>query len=171
MRNFFYKYWVLYYIIFFLLIGLLIYALLWTPDLSRYTKTINDLNNQLEDCNNRQNIDSVTAVIDTTNTKIDNTINCDATVQSGGQGETNTQHELGKSSGTVVIEYDMKSLPDEINVYYDNVVVASSSGLVSGLNSIQFKYTAKTGKPTFCIVTISAPYDNTEWEYLLNCPQ
>ncbi|WP_353076892.1 hypothetical protein [Flavobacterium sp.] len=50
MRNFFYKYWVLYYILFFLLLGLLIYALLWTPDLSRYTNTINDLNNELKDC-------------------------------------------------------------------------------------------------------------------------
>jgi hypothetical protein len=28
----------------------LIYALLWTPDLSRYTNTINDLNNELKDC-------------------------------------------------------------------------------------------------------------------------
>ena len=170
MRNFFYKYWVLYYVLFFLLLGLLIYALLWTPDLSRYTKTINDLNNQLEDCN-KQVRDSVGTVIDTTTTKVDNTINCDASVQSGGQGETTTQHELGKRSGVVTIEYDMKSLPDEINVYYDNVIVASSSGLVSGSNSIQFKYTAVAGKPTFCIVEISAPYNSTEWDYLLNCPQ
>jgi hypothetical protein len=165
MRNFFYKYWVLYYILFFLLLGLLIYALLWTPDLSRYTKTINDLNNQLEDCNNRPPIpvDSVKTV--------DNTINCDATVQSGGPGETTTQHELGKKSGTVVIEYDMKTLPDEINVYYDNVIVATSNGLVSNTNTLQFKYTAVAGKPTYCIVKISAPYEDTEWNYLLNCPQ
>lgn len=173
MRNFFYKYWVLYYILLFLLLGLLIYALLWTPDLSRYTNTINDLNNQLEDCNSNQPIpiDSVAAVIDTTATKVDNTINCDATVKSGGTGETISQHELGKSSGTVVIEYDMKSLPDEINVYYNNVLVASSRGLVSDTNSLQFKYTAIAGKPTYCIVKISAPYENTEWNYLLNCPQ
>lgn len=173
MRNFFYKYWVLYYILFFLLLGLLIYALLWTPDLSRYTNTINDLNNQLEDCNRNQPmpIDSVATVIDTTATKVDNTINCDATVKSGGTGETISQHELGKRSGTVVIEYDMKSLPDEINVYYDNVLVASSRGLVSDTDALQFKYTAIAGKPTYCIVKISAPYENTEWNYLLNCPQ
>jgi len=173
MRNFFYKYWVLYYILFFLLLGLLIYALLWTPDLSRYTNTINDLNNQLEDCNNKQPmpIDSVEAVIDSTANKVDNTINCDATVKSGGTGETITQHELGNRSGTVLIEYDMKSLPDEINVYYNNVLVASSKGLVSDTDALQFKYTAIAGKPTYCIVKISAPYENTEWNYLLNCPQ
>jgi hypothetical protein len=171
MRNFFYKYWILYYILFFLLLGLLIYALLWTPDCSRFTNTINDLNNQLEDCNNRQPIDSVTTVVDTTTTKVDNTINCDATVQSGGQGETTTKHELGKRSGTVVIEYDMFDLPDEINVYYDNVLVASSNGLVSNKNTLQFKYTAAAGKPTFCIVKISAPDKDTSWNYLLNCPQ
>lgn len=170
MRNFFYKYWWLYYILFFLLLGLLIYALLWSPDLSRYNSTINELNDRLEDCN-KQVRDSVGTVIDTTSSKVDNTINCDATVQSGGTGETNTQHELGKRNGVVIIEYDMKRLPDEINVYYDNVVVASSNGLVSGSNSIEFKYKAKAGKPTFCIVKISAPYNKTEWEYLLNCPQ
>ena len=170
MRSFFYKYWGLYYILFFLLLGLLIYALLWSPDLSRYNSTINELNSRLENCN-KQVRDSQGTVIDTTTTKIDNTINCDATVQSGGQGETNTQHELGKISGVVTIEYDMKVLPDEINVYYDNVIVASSSGLVSGSNLMQFKYTAQAGKPTFCIVEISAPYDDTEWNYLLNCPQ
>ena len=109
MRNFFYKYWGLYYILFFLLLGLLIYALLWSPDLSRYNSTINELNNRLENCN-KQVRDSEGTVIDTTTTKIDNTINCDATVQSGGQGETNTQHELGKRSGVVTIEYDMKAL-------------------------------------------------------------
>lgn len=171
MRNFFYKYWVLYYVLFFLLLGLLIYAFLWTPNLSRYTKTINDLNNQLEDCKNRTPIDSTRSVKDTTTTKVDNTINCDATVKSGGKGETTTQHELGKKSGIVVIEYDMKRLPDEINVYYDNVLVATSNGLVSGTNTIKFKYNAQANKPTFCIVKISAPYDSTEWNYLLNCPQ
>ena len=164
MRDFFYKNWVLYYVTFFLLIGLLIYALLWTPDLRLYTKTINDLNNQLQYCNNKP-INSETP------DKVDNTINCDATVQSGGTGETTTQHNLGKSSGTVVIEYNMKLLPDQINVYYDNVLVASSNGLVSGENSVQFKYTAVAGKPTYCIVQISAPDDDTEWNYLLNCPQ
>ena len=178
MRNFFYKYWVLYYILFFLLLGLLIYALLWTPDLSRYTKAINDLNNQLEDCKSKQpipidsgKIDSLKAIIDTTATKVNNTINCDATTKSGGQGETTTLHELGTNSGTVVIEYDMQVIPDEINVYYDNVVVASSNGLVTYKNTLKFKYTAVAGKPTYCIVKISAPDNQTSWEYLLNCPQ
>ena len=173
MRNFFYKYWGLYYIIFFLLLGLLIYALLWTPDFSRFTKTINDMNNQLKDCRNivPQPIDTTKVVIDTTTTRIDNTINCDATVKSGGTGETITQHDLGKNSGTIVIDYNMRSLPDEINVYYDNKLVASSNGLVSGNNTLQFRYIAVAGKPTFCIVKITAPDNNTEWSYLLNCPQ
>lgn len=171
MRDFFYKYWGLYYFLFFILIGLLIYALLWSPDLSRYNSTINDLNNKLEDCRNREVIDSVSVEEDSTSTKVDNTINCDATVNSGGQGETKTQHELGNKSGTVMVEYDMKSLPDEITILYDNKVVASSKGLVSGTNSISFNYKASAGKSTSCIVIISAPYDNTEWGYLLNCPQ
>jgi hypothetical protein len=164
MRKFFYKYWWLYYILFFLLLGLLIYALLWSPNLSRYNTTINDLNSKLEECENNQRI------IDSTGTKVDKTINCDATVKSGGQGKTSTQHELGSSSGKVVIEFDMKNIPDEIKVYYDGQLVASSSGLVSGYNKLQWFYDAKTNKPTYCIVEISAPGDNTEWEYVLGCP-
>lgn len=165
MKNFFYKYWWLYYLLFFFLLGLLIYALLWSPNLSRYNNTINDLNNKLEECKNKK------TVIDSTITRVDDTINCDETVKSGGQGTTTTQHELGNSSGKVVIEFDMKNIPDEIKVFYDNKLVASSSGLVSGYNKLEWYYQASNNTPTFCIVEISAPGANTAWDYVLGCPK
>ena len=180
MRNFFYKYWILYYILFFLLLGLLIYALLWTPDFSRFTKTINDLNNQLEDCKSSVPtpidtttviIDTTTVIIDTITTRVDNTINCNATAKSGGQGITTTRHELGNRSGNVYIEYEMNMQPDEINVFYDNKLVASSNGPVSNNNSLQFYYNAKSGKPNYCIIKIIGVESGTHWEYTLNCPQ
>lgn len=173
MREFFYKYWWFYYILFFLLIGLLIFALLWKPDVQKYLNNINELNRQLEDCRNEKNrVDTITIVKDSKdNTKVNGRINCDASVNSGGQGDTRTQHDLGERSGLVVIHYDMSTIPDEITVTYDNVVVARSNGLVSGENSIQFEYTAMAGKPTYCVVNISAPGNGTKWSYLLNCPQ
>lgn len=165
MRDFFYKYWWLYYLTFFFLLGLLIYALLWNPDLSYANIRINELNRQLEDCNNSKVVN--TPITNDSIQKVD----CDAEVQSGGQGTTETEHNLGDKSGNVIIEYDMKTIPDEIKVIYDNKVVAGSKGLVSSSGTIEWKYKASNGKPTVCMVVISAPTQNTEWNYVLNCPQ
>jgi hypothetical protein len=170
MRDFFYKNWILYYILFFLLLGLLIYAILWTPNLTRYNNSISDLNNKLKQCNeDRVSIDTVGTYINPV--KVDNSVNCDNNVKSGGQGVTTTHHELGNRSGYVAIEYDMLTVPDQIKVIYDNVLVYSSNGLVGGSNEIGWSYAAKSGKPTFCIVEISAPNEGTSWRYLLKCPQ
>ena len=99
-----------------------------------------------------------------------NTVDCNATVQSGGQGFTRTQHNIGSRSGVVEIIYDAMTIPDEFNVFYDGQLVASSSGLVSGQGSFRWNYNAQPGKPDYCIVEVSAPQNNTEWEYLVNCP-
>jgi hypothetical protein len=164
MKAFFYKYWWLYYLLFFFLLGLLIYALLWRPSFSYYSTEIINLKNQLEDCRNRT-IDEVPSEVK------DSIIDCDAEVKSGGEGTTETEHELGAKSGKVVIEYDMVDLPDEIKVIYDNKIVAQSNGLVSSTGSIEWQYTARNDKPTVCTVIISAPQAGTEWHYKLNCPE
>ena len=173
MRDFFYKYWGLYYLLFFLLLGLLIFALLWKPYLNNCETTKNDLHRQLEECRNeKKRVDTIIVADDANdNSKVNRRVNCDAVVNSGGQGVTNTQHDLGEKSGTVIIEFDMNNIPDELTVLYDNNIVARSSGPVSGKNSVQFQYTALPGKPTYCIVNISAPDNGTTWHYLLNCPQ
>ena len=180
MKKFFYKNWALYYILFFLLIGLLIYALLWRP-INNCENQINDINKKLEDCKNRScdsirtiNPDTTKVIRDTTQVdtvKVDKTINCNATAKSGGQGITKTRHELGNRSGNVYIECNMLGQPDEINVFYDNKLVASSNGPVSYNNSLQFYYNAISGKPTYCIVKIIGKDSGTHWEYTLNCPQ
>ncbi len=165
-KSFFYTYWWLFYLLFFLLIGILIYALFLDYDNREANSRINVLNSQFDNCCNlRQN-----NVNDSKKT-INDSINCNATVKSGGKGLTRTKHELGNSSGMVLIEYDMKKIPDEIKLYYDNNLVASSSGLVSGYHKTEWFYGAKKNKPTYCIVEISAPNLNTEWEYLLGCPK
>lgn len=173
MRDFFYKYWGLYYLLFFLLLGLLIFALLWKPEVNNCESTINDLNKQLEECRlKKQRIDTINIVNNPTDSStIKRRVNCDAVVNSGGQGVTNTQHDLGEAGGTVIIEYNMNNIPDELTVLYDNTVVARSVGSVSGTGSVQFQYTPLAGKPNYCVVNISAPNNGTTWSYLLNCPQ
>jgi hypothetical protein len=161
MKDFFYKYWYLFYILFFLLLGVLIYALLWQPNFSSYTTQINDLNQRLIECENRPVIDTTT-----TNRTI---IECDQTVKSGGQGMTENSHDLGNKPGKVVVDFNMNKIPDELTIYLDDAIVASTNGLVSGPASIEFNFDPAKNKS--CTIKVKAPQENTEWEYLVNCPK
>jgi hypothetical protein len=173
MNNFFYKYWWLYYLLFFLLIGVLIYLLLLKNNIERVNTDYRNSKNELAECRDfYKNINTVGATIEKPDSiKIDNTYNCDASVKSGGLGKTVTKHELGTKSGTVTVDFDMENIPDSIVIIYDGKVIASSNGLVSGRNSISFKYNAGILHPSFCFVELAAPQDGTSWSYLLNCPQ
>lgn len=155
MDRFFYKNWWLFYLLFFLLLGLLVYAILWNANTNA---EIASLKQQLNECQNSS---------DANNQKV---INCDAVVNSGGKGVTRTKHVLGNQSGLVKVQYDMQNIPDQIRVLYDGDHVAGTDGLVHGEGILEWNYEAKAGKPDFCIVEMSAPGDQTVWEYLLNCP-
>lgn len=106
---------------------------------------------------------------------------CNATIESGGQGITRTKHYLGKNSGVVTIQYNMQHIPDKLEVYYENKLVASTfdiqdniDGFVGEANNasccgiIQFNYNKKNDD--FCTVVVTGP-NRTVWEYLINCPQ
>ncbi|OXA72240.1 hypothetical protein B0A58_12915 [Flavobacterium branchiophilum NBRC 15030 = ATCC 35035] len=168
MKDFFYKYWWLYYLLFFFLLGILIYALMWQPICVSNKDQILDLQKQLEDCRGTIRKDSVVYIQDTTQQK-KQIIDCDATVKSGGQGETETIHSLGNKSGKVIIDFDMNSIPDEMIVYFNNQEVASTKGTVKGKGSLEFDFDA--AKSSSCIVIVKAPQNNTEWKYIVNCPK
>ncbi|SKC08095.1 hypothetical protein SAMN05660841_04094 [Sphingobacterium nematocida] len=159
MNNFFYRNWWLYYLAFFLLLGALVYALLWKPIQNVQIKA---LTKQLEDC--RQ----ATAIAQKAlPPKI---VNCDARVNSGGPGYTRTKHMLGSTSGTVILQYHTQVVPDEVKLIYEDKVVATTGGLVSGPGQLSWNYIADTNKPNYCYVEVTAPHDNTIWEYIVNCP-
>jgi hypothetical protein len=97
---------------------------------------------------------------------------CDTKVaESGGTGFFEKNHDLGAVPGTVHIAYDMKNIPDQMDVYYDNKLVASTQYLVSNLGYLSFFYPAKPGKPRFCRVVMTAPQAGTAWMYHLGCPK
>lgn len=173
MNNFFYKYWWLYYLLFFLLIGILIYLLFLKNNIDEVSTNYINTKNELENCRDfYKRMDTIgTKIQNPDSIKIDNTYDCDASVKSGGLGRTITKHELGKKSGTVLVDFDMENIPDSIIVIYNGNVVASSNGLVNGRSSISFEYKADNSKPSFCIVELSAPQDGTAWSYILNCPK
>lgn len=165
MNSFFYKYWLLYYILLFFLIGWFVYSLLWIPDCGQTTyfnnsdSRVEQLEQELKDCQDSN--------------KPPNTPNvkCNSEVNSGGQGTTETTHELGPRPGNVILKYDMQRQPDQMDVYYDNQLVTTTKRLVNGLGELNFYYKAEKGKPTTCKVIVSAPEDGTVWEYLLSCPE
>jgi len=168
MKDFFYKYWWLFYLLFFLLLGILIYAILWQPNSITYNNQINDLKNQLEECQGSIRNDSIVYVQDTINIE-NEAIDCDATVKSGGQGETETIHDLGTTSGNVVIDFDMNSIPDEMIVFINDQEITSTNGSVRGIGKLEFKFDA--AKSNSCKVIVKAPQNNTAWKYIVNCPE
>jgi len=107
---------------------------------------------------------------------------CNTSSRSGNSGVTKTAHLLGQTSGTITINYDMKDIPDKIEVYYENNIVCSSyditgndNGFVGEMNgagccgSISFYYPA-TGN-TSCVVVITGNHVDTGWDYILGCPK
>ena len=89
----------------------------------------------------------------------------------GGQGQTVTKHDLGNSAGVVNISYHMLAAPDKMDVYYDGQLVASTNGLVQFDGFLSFKYIPLMGKPNYCIVVMTAPENDTQWNYTVNCPK
>lgn len=160
--SFFHRNWWLYYLLFFLLLGLLIYALLWNVGRQDSVTRIQSISNQLAECQ-QDNIANNTV-------PVYNTVNCDQEVNSGGQGFTRSRHELGNISGQVKIDYDMRTVPDQIKVFYEGNLVAGTPGVVSGENSVVWYYRAGKNKPTYCIVEMSAPQEGTAWTYSVGCP-
>lgn len=181
MSKFFYRNWWLYYLLLFLLIGLLIYALLWRVNFTPYQSRITSLTNESVSLKEQiigkeQYIEKLEERLkeceDNLNKPVPqqpNVVQCNAKVESGGQGFTETTHNLGTTPGTVTIDYNMHSVPDRIDVLYNGKVVASTNQLVSGNGRLSFNYPAQLNMPTSCVVRLSAPESGTVWDYVVNC--
>ena len=108
---------------------------------------------------------------------------CDVQQKSGGTGITETIHELGPDPGIVQIEYDMASVPDKLEVYYQGNLVVSTSQIPGNSNGyvggsipaagccgiLEFSY-QPVSKDYQCTVMVTGP-DKTNWSYLLKCPE
>lgn len=95
---------------------------------------------------------------------------CGETTTAGGDGETTTQHALGDAAGLVVIDFEMFTQPDRLDVYFAGALVATTGGLVSGAGSVEFYYRARRAEPNACVVTVTGGGAGTGWEYTLRCP-
>jgi hypothetical protein len=91
--------------------------------------------------------------------------------EAGGQGKKVNIHNLGEVPGMVKVTYNMNSIPDRLDIYYDEVLVASTNRYVSGIGALSFFYPAEKGRPTFCKIVLSAPKPGTVWSYHIGCPR
>jgi hypothetical protein len=192
--------WWLFYPLLFLLIGLLVYALLWNPEdaTAVLRQQLDDCRDSHAASAKRQVDGDDSSLPDNTDSlqlgeiepipiqpdeiekkedvpvedkkQKNAVVNCNAKVESGGQGVTKTKHILGNQSGRIILQYDTKDIPDEIKVYYNGKRIMHTGGLVSGPGQLEWNYHAESGKPNYCYVEVSAPIDDTAWEYIVNCP-
>jgi hypothetical protein len=93
-------------------------------------------------------------------------LGCSATTTSGGAGVTTNVHELGRTSGTFVFDWDALAIPDKFDVSYQGTLLFST-GFVSFTGTKTLSYSGTSTKVTV-VVTGSAP--GTAWTYVVNCP-
>lgn len=82
----------------------------------------------------------------------------------GGAGVTTNTYVVGATTGTVSMSYDMFSVPDQADIYYNGSLVASTTGPVSGTGSLSFHYPASPANSFDVVITGSS---GTAWEYTL----
>lgn len=98
-----------------------------------------------------------------------NTLQCGKTNDTGGGAYTEKYHEMGTVAGEVRIDYDMYGLPDRMDVYYMNQLLASTNAEVTYKGSLKFTY-RPIGGVTQIKVVITNSTGNSSWEYLVHCP-
>ena len=96
---------------------------------------------------------------------------CNNSTNAGGFGVTRTVHGIGKKSGTVNVSYDMYSIPDQMDVYLNKVLVASTNGFVSGNGTLQIPYNASSSSDNYIEVVVTGNDASTAWDYTVICPQ
>jgi Zn-dependent metalloprotease len=101
---------------------------------------------------------------------LSNAIECNVQSGSGGQGTSFITQNLGNSAGFVEVNYQMYTIPDQMEIYYDGELMASTSGLVSGSGVLTFNYDPNPGGPYHCIIRMYAPNSGTAWDFIAYCP-
>ncbi len=85
---------------------------------------------------------------------------------SGSRNTTLAAQSLGRNPGKAVVLYDMLNRPDQMDIYCDSRLAASTGGLASGKGWLVFDYVPpEPAGPYTCNIRISAPRDGGEWTY------
>ena len=94
---------------------------------------------------------------------------CNNTTNSGGAGVTETYHDLGSTPGTAVVSYNMYSVPDKMEIFYGNTLIATTGGFVSNSNSFNIAWNPGAGS-TLIRIVVTGSSASTGWDYTVSCP-
>ncbi len=136
-------------------------------DLTSQLRIIDSLLYNCCDCN-FERIEEIDAEKDSINEDPSAAIPCNSRTESGKEGITRKTHDLGENAGTATISYEMYSVPDKLEVYYEGNVVASTRDFVSSSGSLTFNYTPN--HDTYCTVVVTG-LSGTDWAYTVGCPR
>lgn len=100
---------------------------------------------------------------------MDIAVSCDESFSfSGNQGVFEFNLSFGTGTGTVGINYESFSIPDQFEIFYDGELVATTGGLVSGNGTLTFEKTERL--PTSATVRVTATQGGTAWNMSGICP-
>jgi hypothetical protein len=100
---------------------------------------------------------------------------CNESTQSGGQGVTNTRHELGRRGPTsFLLNYNTLKQPDTITVFYEGRQIDTTGpvgdNLVPGSGLGSRTVVVPAGRASYVDVRVVGPEQGTEWSYTVHCP-
>lgn len=93
---------------------------------------------------------------------------CPLLNERGGQGRTTFSVDVRRTSGSFLVQYNMFSIPDELEIRYEGAVLFTTGGLVSGARTFPVSF---AGESTIIAVTINAPNDSTAWTVRIDCAE
>ena len=122
--------------------------------------------------------------------QISDPITCPASA-GGSDGLTIKTVELGSTSGTVSVDYDMYSIPDRLDVFVNGTWVTGTSsiplsrgqfpptsqcydgqeGYVSGAGTLSFFYNPSSGNTSVDLYISGCLGGGTAWDVFVSCPQ
>lgn len=85
-----------------------------------------------------------------------------------GEGVFEYYHQMGKTAGQVVIDYQMWSQPDKLEVFQSGKLIATTGGYVSNEGTLKFNYSNDGSE--MVMVRITARDPGTSWAYQIGCP-
>jgi len=92
---------------------------------------------------------------------------CPSTQVSGGRGTTQFSIDMLRTSGTFPLSYEMFTIPDQLDVFYEGNSLFSTGALVSGSQDLNIAF---SGSSTLVQVRVTAPLDGTAWQVYVGCP-
>ena len=88
------------------------------------------------------------------------------TPTNGFEGTTTTTYQLGAASGTFQFTYFAAAVPDQFDIYYEDVLI-HTTGSVSGSNTVPVNF--GPGTETTVDVVVTGPA-GTGWQFTVSCP-